>query len=50
LGRPPGRQHLEVVIADDAVVGDAQDGGTEGAMTVADQRAVGAVDLITLVA
>ena len=38
LGLPLGRQHLEVVVADDEVVGDAEDGGAQGAVAVADQR------------
>ena len=42
-------QVLEVVVADDQVVGDAEDGGAERAVAVADQRAVGFVDLVALV-
>ena len=48
-GRPSGGQGLEVVVADDQVVGDAEDGGAERAVAVADQRAVGFVYLVTLV-
>ena len=38
-----------MVVADDQVVGDAEDGGAERAVAVADQRAVGFVDLVALV-
>src|SRR5436190_22649947 len=50
LGGPLRRQPLEVVVAHDQVVGDAQDGGAEGAAAVSHQRTVGAIHLITLVA
>src|SRR6476661_784777 len=49
LGLPLGRQHLEVVVTDDEVVGDAEDGGAQGAVTVADQGTVGFVYLVTLI-
>ena len=38
-----------MVVAEDEVVGDAQDGGAERAVAVADQRAVGFVYLVTLI-
>ena len=50
LGRPLGRQVLEVVVADDEVVGDAEDGGAQRAVAVAHQRAVGLVHLVALIA
>ena len=43
------RQDLEVVVADNQVVGDAEDGGAERAVAVAYQRAVGFVYLVALV-
>src|SRR5438034_839716 len=50
LGGPARRQRLEVVIAHDEIVGDAEDGGAQGTVAGADQRAVGVIDLIALVA
>ena len=49
LSRPRRRQGLEVMVADDQVVGDAEDGGAERTVAVAYQRAVGLVYLVALV-
>jgi len=49
LSRPLRRQYLEVVVADDQVVGDAEDGGSQGAVAGADERAVGFVYFIALI-
>ena len=49
LGAPLGGQRLEVVVADDQVVGDAQDGGAQGTIAVAHQRAIGVVYGVTLI-
>src|SRR5438132_427317 len=38
LGRPGGRERLEVVVTEDQVVGDAEDGGTEGTVAVTNQN------------
>ena len=50
LAGPERGQVLEVVVAEDEVVGDAEDGGAEGAVAVADQGAVSMVHLVALVA
>ena len=49
LGRPLRGQMLEVVVARDEVVGDAEDGGAQGAVAVAHQRSVGFVYLVALI-
>src|SRR5438105_14611871 len=48
-GFPVMAQDVEVVVATDEVVGNAQDGGAEFAIAVADQGTVGPVDLVTLI-
>src|SRR6516165_2611907 len=50
LGTPLRRQHLEVVVANDQVVGDSEDRSAERAIAVADQGAVSFIDLVALVA
>ena len=50
-GRPPTHgQGVEVVIAQNQVVGDAEDGGPEPAIATAAQGAVAEIDLVALVA
>lgn len=49
LSGPLCRQHLEVVVADDQVFGDAEDGGAEGAIADADERAIGFVYFVALI-
>jgi hypothetical protein len=49
LRRPLIGQRLEVMVAADQVVGDTEESGTQGAIAVADQRAVRFVYIITLV-
>src|ERR1044071_2711619 len=49
LARPQTCQVLKMVITQQQVVGDAEDGGAEGAVAVAHQRAIGFVYLIALV-
>jgi len=49
LSGPLGRQRLEVVVAHDQIVGNAQDGGAEGTVAMAHQWAIGFVYLIALV-
>src|SRR5260370_8640908 len=49
-GRPPTHgQSVEVVIAQDQVVSDAEDGGAEPAIGAAAQGAVAEIDLVALV-
>ena len=49
-GFPGGSAKAEMGVAEDEVVGDAEDGGAEGAVGAADERTVGAVDAIALIA
>jgi hypothetical protein len=49
LAGPLGNQRLEVVMAHDQVVGNAEDGSAQRVMAKADQRAVGFIYLVTLV-
>jgi len=49
-GLPVGGQRGEVAIASEQVVGDGQDRGAELTVGTADQRAVGVIDLVALVA
>src|SRR5262245_62821050 len=48
-GPPAVSQDVEVVVATDQVVGDAQDGGAELAIGAAHQGAVGAIHLVALI-
>ena len=50
LGRPLRRQDLEVMVAGDQVVGDAQDGGPQRPVADADQWSVGLINLVALIA
>src|SRR6266852_6092593 len=49
LSGPLGRQRLEVVVAHDQIVGNAEDGGAERTVAVAHQRAASLVYLAALV-
>ncbi len=49
LGLPDTGQDVEVVVAQDEVVGDAQDGGAEFAVAATHQGAIGFVYLVALV-
>ena len=49
LSGPLGGQGLEMMVAHDQVVGDGEDGGAEGMVTVAHQRTIRVVDLVALV-
>jgi hypothetical protein len=49
LGRPQTRHRPEVAVADDEIIGDAEDGGAERAAAVANQGAIGFIDLVAQV-
>src|SRR5262245_20486046 len=49
LSKPLRRQRLEVVVAHDQIVGNAEDGRTQRTVAVAHQGTIGAVDLVALV-
>src|SRR6516164_7474573 len=49
-GSPVVPQNIEVVVATDQVVGNAEDGGAELAVAVFDQGTVGMIDLVALIA
>ena len=49
-GLPRGGELAEVTVAQHQVVGNAEDDGAEGAVGAANERAVGAIDAVALVA